>query len=202
MLAHRRPKVGNYVSSCCAGTNYYTLWTWIYTRTTNVGLYWVETVLLVDRSDSDHAVRSCHSLLSLLCRAMLSCFWLGILLPPFRNHFWNIWVTLPKNIYLISKYHYIFLVAIGSFLSVLVSLSPLLWIWSLGIFLSFLHFHKFVKGTLSISSKIHTQCTCNVLWNNLPCQSLHTPYNSHIRIADHIKNGGPYWCLIRIAWNA
>jgi len=23
MLVHRRPKVGNYVSSCCTGTNYY-----------------------------------------------------------------------------------------------------------------------------------------------------------------------------------
>jgi len=43
-------------------------------------------------------VLSCHSLgflLSILCRAMLSCFCLSLLLRPFHDYFWNIWVTFP-----------------------------------------------------------------------------------------------------------
>jgi len=109
---------GNYVSSCCTGTNYYcsvyikylnmnkqeaimcphvvqawiniavctsNISTWMHKRqqyrvNMNTQQYRVETALLVDRSDSDRclaAIALCF-LLSILCRAMLSCFCLGL----------------------------------------------------------------------------------------------------------------------------
>ena len=79
----------------------------------------------------------------LFCRATFSPV---ILLPPFHNHFWSVWVTFPKNIYLNTITNNILLsVAIVPFLSLWDSLSPLLWNLSLGVFLRFLHFPNY-KG--------------------------------------------------------
>jgi len=90
---HRRPKVGNYVSSYCTGTNYYYS---VYIKYLNMNTQ-VATIPSGNctscRPEQLRPVLSCHSLgvlLSILCRAMLSCFCLGLLLPPFHNYFWNV----------------------------------------------------------------------------------------------------------------
>ena len=102
-VVHRRPKVGNYVSSCCTGTRITTtLCTWnIWTRAANV-LIILSGNYTPGRLERLRSVLSCHSLgflLSPFCRAMLSCFCQGVLLPPIHNHFWNVWVMFPKDIY-------------------------------------------------------------------------------------------------------
>jgi len=158
------------------------------------------------------SVLSCHSLgflLSLLCRAVLSCFCLGILLPPFHNHFWNVWLHVSWRYYLPQYYHYILLsVAIVPFLRLRDSLSPLLWNLSLGIFLRLLALSLFFWWTCRVRVRIHPYQSIHVLvlapffgWTQRDRVRIR-PDRLHVRTADHIKNGGPYRCLIRRAWNA
>ena len=68
------------------------IWTWIHKSNTT------EWNCTPGRPEWLRLVLSCHSLgflLSILCRAMLSCFCLSLLLGPFHDYFWNVWVTFP-----------------------------------------------------------------------------------------------------------
>ena len=77
------------MSSCCTGTNYYYS---VYIKYLNMNTQ--EATIpsgncTPGRPERLRTVLSCHSLgflLSILCRAMLSCFCLGLLLPSTDEH--------------------------------------------------------------------------------------------------------------------
>ena len=83
-LVHRRPKVGNYVSSCCTCTHYYYT---VYLKYLNMNTQeqqmfdYTKWNCSPGRPEWLRLVLSCHSLgflLSLLCRAMHGCLLYGV----------------------------------------------------------------------------------------------------------------------------
>ena len=150
-----------------------------YTRATNVWLYWVETALLVDRSDSGRCLaaiaRASCCLFSVEQRlARASCCFLIIITSGMSE----------------SRFHNIYLNTITIILSVATLARKtlcLLWNLSWGIFLrflhsltlrerSYLHFHcSLDEHSVSESHtpvSIHTACICTILWT---WQHPHTP---------------------------